>query len=1077
MRARDRCASAVRIDITNAFLANPMRLNTPFIRLPLQFDATRLALEVTAFPETVWRPHPQGHVGNSALPLVAAYGDETNDQTRGPMRPTPHLAQLPYLRQVMAALECSIGRSRLMRIDGNGEASMHVDTNYYWATHARVHVPIVTTPDVAFLCGDAEVHMAGGECWIFDTWSRHNVINPTPTRRIHLVCDVVGSAVFWQRVARGRTQDDADPHAAADVRVVPFDPAHEADIAFELCNQPVVMSPFEVQHWRRFVMRELSRIANPGDRQSSALRSLRATLQHFEHCWTDVWSRFGIRQSGHEHYRQLLAALDRELNAVPATLLAINGTPATEMIRQLIVRSAVNADIAQALQEESGTPAAVAKPLPAIQALAHAATTVVDPKSLSDHGAQTPTVSASERVSATRTLPVAQRFDRPIFIVCPPRSGSSLLFETLTQAPELWTIGGESHQVMETIPALNPAQEGYASNRVGAAAATATTVAELAHGFYGQLRDRDGRHASNRSGPLRFLEKTPKNALRIPFLAAAFPEARFVYLFRDARDTISSMLDAWRSRQFITYPKLPGWTGAPWSLLLTPGWREWNEKPLHEIVARQWAATARYLVDDLSALAPERVVIASYAELTRDPESEIASLCKQIELSWDRPISGLPLSRHTLTPPDQEKWRSNEDVLNEVLPIVQPAIDQAAAFFERWRDAKSGGASRALPMPAERSDATFTAAARLPQAPYVSANAGGAAPPGAQSATSASFNSVFTPSMAGLLAASRSSLVVSTYQSGRTILLRADNGSVNTHFKAFPSPMGIAYRNGHLALATARQVWEYQDQKGLAHALAPVGRHDACFVPRKAHVTGDIRIHEIGYAQNELWIVNTRFSCLCTLDGMHSFVPRWRPSFISKIEAGDRCHLNGMSIIDDRVRYVTALANTDTAGGWREHKADGGQLIDVASNEIVARGLSMPHSPRWYDQRMWVLESGKGALSTIDLATGAVTVVVELPGFTRGLAFHGDTAFIGLSQVRENIFGGLPLTDRLSARVCGVWAVNIRSGKIIGFLRFEGAVQEIFDVQLLPGIEYPELMEPDDERLAGLFIVPDPPIP
>lgn len=1054
-----------------------MQLNTPFIRLPLQFDSTRLALEVTALPESAWRPHPQGHVGNSALPLVAAYGDATNDQTRGPMRPTPHLAQLPYLRQMLAALECSVGRSRLMRIDGNGEASMHVDTNYYWATHARVHVPIVTTPEVAFLCGDAEVHMAGGECWIFDTWSRHNVINPTPARRIHLVCDVVGSVAFWQMVADGRRQGDAELHATADRRVVPFDPAREADIAFELCNQPVVMSPFEVQHWRRFVMRELARVDQPDARHTLAMRSLRASLQRFEHAWTDAWSRFGIRQSGHDHFRQLLAALDRELDAVPAQVRAANGTPAVETIRQLIVRSAVNADIAAALRDESIAPPAVATPVGATHLSVPESTTVVDPRPSPSQGAQLPAVAAGGRAPAPRTVAVAQRFDRPIFIVCPPRSGSSLLFETLAQAPELWTIGGESHQVMESIPALNPAQHGHASNRVGAEAATATTVAELAHGFYGQLRDRDGQPVGERGEPLRFLEKTPKNALRIPFLAAAFPDAQFVYLFRDARDTISSMLDAWRSRRFITYPHLPGWTGAPWSLLLTPGWREWNEKPVHEIVARQWAATVRCLVDDLSALAPERVAIASYAELTRDPESAIARLCQRLELSWDRPISGLPLSRHTLTPPDQEKWRKNEAALHEALPIVQLEIDQAAEFFERRRSAQPIGASPTAPVASERSDALTTTMARRPQAPYALPSAAAAAAPVAHRENASTFNSVFTASMAGLLAASRSTLVVSTYQSGRTILLRADNGSINTHFKAFPSPMGIAYRNGHMALATARQVWEYQDQKGLAHALAPVGRHDACLVPRKAHVTGDIRIHEIGYAQNELWIVNTRFSCLCTLDGVHSFVPRWRPAFISKVEAGDRCHLNGMSIIDDCVRFVTALANTDTAGGWREHKADGGLLIDVASNEIVARGLSMPHSPRWYDQRMWVLESGKGALSTIDLATGVVTVVVELPGFTRGLAFHGDTAFVGLSQVRESIFGGLPLTDRLSTRVCGIWAVNIRSGNIIGFLRFEGAVQEIFDVQMLPDITYPELMEPDDERLAGLFIVPDPPVP
>lgn len=1001
-----------------------MQLQHPFIRLPLQFDAARLAQELQALPESAWRPHPQGHPGNSALPLVAAYGDVGNDQTRGPMRPTSHLAALPYLRQVMAALDGCIGRSRLMRIDGNAEATMHVDTNYYWATHVRVHVPIVTSPAVAFVCGEARVHMAAGECWVFDTWRPHNVLNPHPTRRIHLVCDVVGSERFWQMVARGQTpmatRAGTPAKAPAAEPIQAFDAMLDPALAFESCNQPVVMSPFELAHWRRFVLREL---AHCGNADAAAIRNLRRGLRQLEWAWTDAWAQHGEQPPGHPQFRRLLARLEALLETVPATLAAANGTPAAEMLRQLIVRTALNPELAATTQR------AAARPAPRPPAAAPA-------------------------------LAIARRFDRPIFIVSPPRSGSSLLFETLAQAPALWTIGGESHQVMESIPELHPSRSGYASNCIGAETATDTIVAELAHGFFSELRDRDDRRHPEPGLPLRFLEKTPKNALRIPFLARAFPDALFVYLHRDARATISSMLDAWRSRRFITYPQLPGWNGPPWSFLLPPGWREWNGKPLAEVVARQWAACVRRMLEDLAQLDAARVRVVGYTELTTAPELTLAALCRSLDLGWDRPLEQLPLSRHTLTPPDPDKWQRNATELAEVLPIVAPAIAQVEAFHE---------ARRITTPPA----ATAVAAAPAPPPAPGSRPPAAAAGSAAAATAAGNFNSVYTASMARLLAASGATLMVSTYQSGRTILLRSDQGAINTHFKAFPSPMGIAHRDGQLALATQRQIWEYQDQKGLLRALDPGGRHDACFVPRRATFTGDIRVHEIGYAGTQLWLVNTRFSCLCTLDGAHSFVPRWKPDFISRIEAGDRCHLNGLCIIDDRPRFVTALARTDTAGGWRAQKATGGVLIDIGSQAVVAHGLSMPHSPRWHDGRLWVLESGKGSLSVIDPASGAVTVVAELPGFTRGLACIGDVAYIGLSQVRESVFGGLPLTERPGPRACGIWAVHLRTGQILGFLRFEGLVQELFDVQVLPGRKWPELLEPEDERLAGMFIVPD----
>jgi uncharacterized protein (TIGR03032 family) len=290
----------------------------------------------------------------------------------------------------------------------------------------------------------------------------------------------------------------------------------------------------------------------------------------------------------------------------------------------------------------------------------------------------------------------------------------------------------------------------------------------------------------------------------------------------------------------------------------------------------------------------------------------------------------------------------------------------------------------------------------------------------------------------------------------------------------FNSPMGVAVGNARIAVGTEREVWDFRNMPAVARKVEPAGKHDACYVPRKIHVTGDIRIHEIGFAEGELWMVNTRFSALCTLDADSTFVPRWRPPFITRLAAEDRCHLNGMTIIDDRVRFVTALGVTDTPDGWRENKARGGVLMDVPSGEIVLQGLSMPHSPRRYGDRFFILESGKGTVATADLASGRVDTIAELPGFTRGLAFAGPYAFVGLSQVREsNVFGGIPLTERVAERECGVYAIDLRTGHTAAFLRFEGDVREIFDVQVLPNAVYPELLEIHSPLVASSYSVPD----
>jgi uncharacterized protein (TIGR03032 family) len=335
--------------------------------------------------------------------------------------------------------------------------------------------------------------------------------------------------------------------------------------------------------------------------------------------------------------------------------------------------------------------------------------------------------------------------------------------------------------------------------------------------------------------------------------------------------------------------------------------------------------------------------------------------------------------------------------------------------------------------------------------------------------------SVHTGNFGGILQELGISLLVSTYQAGKLVVLRPnERGGINTHFRNFARPMGLAAAGDRLALGTAVEVWEFHNLPAVARQLDPPGSHDACFLPRSSHVTGDVQIHEMAWAGAELWFVNTRFSCLCTRDPVYSFVPRWRPAFVSALAPEDRCHLNGLGVRDGRVRYVTALGETDARAGWRANKKDGGILIDVASGEVLARRLSMPHSPRWHDGRLWVLESGTGGLGVVDPATGKYQAAASLPGFTRGLDFYGPLAFVGLSQVRETaVFSGIPITERPAERNCGVWVVDLRSGQTVAFLRFEEAVQEIFAVQVLPGKRYPDVIHDELKWLAESFVLPD----
>ncbi len=344
--------------------------------------------------------------------------------------------------------------------------------------------------------------------------------------------------------------------------------------------------------------------------------------------------------------------------------------------------------------------------------------------------------------------------------------------------------------------------------------------------------------------------------------------------------------------------------------------------------------------------------------------------------------------------------------------------------------------------------------------------------------------SVHTNTFPKLLDQLSASVWVTTYQAGKLVVLRNDGGVLNTHFRNLNKPMGLAREGGKLAVGCSIDIWEFHNVPAVCQKLdasddypSTHAKHDACYLPRRSHCTGDIQIHEMAWIGGELHFANTAFSCLSKRSDENSFEPTWRPGFIKQFAPGDNCHLNGLAVRDGKIRYVTALGESNDVGGWRENKRDGGILIDVESDQIVARGLSMPHSPRWYDGKLWLLESGDGTIGTVDLETGRYESIAQFPGFTRGLSFLGPLAFVGLSQVRESaIFSGIPLVDRLKEaeeRACGVWVVNIETGETIGFCQFEEGVQEIFAVEVLPGASFPDLVNHDPELIGHSYVLGD----
>jgi len=295
-----------------------------------------------------------------------------------------------------------------------------------------------------------------------------------------------------------------------------------------------------------------------------------------------------------------------------------------------------------------------------------------------------------------------------------------------------------------------------------------------------------------------------------------------------------------------------------------------------------------------------------------------------------------------------------------------------------------------------------------------------------------------------------------TYHSNRLFLVGVKpSGRLSVLNRLFERAMGLAMSSERLLLSTRFQIFQFEN---VLRDGEREGDYDRLFKPHLAWTTGDIDVHDLAFGTHgEPLFINSLFSAVATVDGRHSFRSLWKPPWITKLAPEDRCHLNGMALESGKPRYVTAVAATDVAAGWRDKRRDGGVVVDVESDEIVARGLSMPHSPRLHDGRLWLLNSGTGELGTVDLAAGRFEPVAFCPGYLRGLAFHGNYAVVGLSQCREErTFSGLELDERLREKGvearCGLVVVDLATGATVHWLDFAGTVRELYDVQLLGGV-------------------------
>jgi len=366
------------------------------------------------------------------------------------------------------------------------------------------------------------------------------------------------------------------------------------------------------------------------------------------------------------------------------------------------------------------------------------------------------------------------------------------------------------------------------------------------------------------------------------------------------------------------------------------------------------------------------------------------------------------------------------------------------------------------------------------------------------------FSSSHTDNFPGILSGLNISLAVTSYQSSCLFLVRSNGEVIDTNFVRFMRPMGICADSHRLTLGTFTEVVDFRrcddlleqikagemdseeelskkvlekNKKAMEELIrrrneeiSKLKEADALYLPRMSLTTGMINIHDIAWGTEGLWVVNSTFSCLATLQPDHSFVARWKPHFITELKPEDRCHLNGMAIKDGKPGYVTTFTQSDELDSWSDRDSMDGTLMDVERNEILLDGLLMPHSPRYYRGHVYLCDSGTGRVLKYCPDTGEVSTLIQLQGFPRGMNFFGPLMFVGLSKIRasENRHP-LPVDEMFDETYSGVWVVNLETGDEVAHIRFEGDVEQIYDIALIPEANYPAMLPDHNPLIRHLF--------
>ncbi|MGE5563566.1 MAG: TIGR03032 family protein [Bacillota bacterium] len=330
------------------------------------------------------------------------------------------------------------------------------------------------------------------------------------------------------------------------------------------------------------------------------------------------------------------------------------------------------------------------------------------------------------------------------------------------------------------------------------------------------------------------------------------------------------------------------------------------------------------------------------------------------------------------------------------------------------------------------------------------------------------------------LASTGGSIAFTTYQAGKLFLLGTGaDGRLSVFERSFQRCMGMAVGDDGRQLVLATQTHIQRFDNILAPGQATSDGYDAVYAPHAAWVTGDLDAHDVGLGTDGRPVfANTLFSCIAAVSDAHNFRPLWTPPFISRLAPEDRCHLNGLALEGGRPRFATAVSRSDVADGWRDRRRDGGIVIDVESSEVIASGLSMPHSPRLHEGRLWLLNSGAGQLGFVDLGEGRFEAAGFCPGYARGLAFAGGHAIVGLSLQRENrTFGGLELENELARRDveprCGLAVFDLATGDMPHWVRISGVVRELYDVAFLRGVRRPSAIGFKSDEVRHVISIED----